>query len=68
MRVMASYGWESLAPFHFPYHAGGTNSKTAVYGLKRLKIVVVCGTVGGKILKQTKRGSILEILTSETIP
>lgn len=53
---MESFGWKSLALVHFLCHAGGRNSETATYGLKRLKIVVLCGIVGGKNLKTNKKG------------
>ena len=53
---MASYGWESLVPVHFPCHAGGRNGDTAIYGLNRFKIVVACGTLGGENRKTNKKG------------
>ena len=53
---MTSFGWESLVPVHFSCHTGGRNSETAIYGLQRLKIVVVCGIVGVKNLKTNKKG------------
>lgn len=48
---MELFGWKSFVFVYFFCYVGGRNSEIVIYGLKWFKIVVLCGIVGGKILK-----------------